>query len=119
MHRFKISIIAKNSLLGTFSSYSKNIWDYTFIICMAEQATNQSIRIIEDNVFKSNYQNSTRGQIIDSRVIINGIEYPTNLIPGDGYGNLDAIELALSSITEDESIQVIIHDMDLGNYEEI
>ena len=119
MHRFKISIIAKNSLSGTFESYSKNIWDYTFIICMAEQATNQSIRIIEDNVFKSNYQDSTRGQIIDSRVIINGVEHPTNLIPGDGYGKLEAIELALSNITEDESMQVIIHDMDLYNYEEI
>lgn len=119
MHRFKVSIVTRNSTYSTFGAYSKNIWDYTFIVCMAEQATNQSIRIIEDNVFKSNYQDSTRGKIIDSRAIINGKEYPTNLIPGDGYGSLSAIELALSDLTQSDYVQVIIHDMDLYNYEEI
>lgn len=119
MHRFKVTIVTRNSKSGTFGSYSKNIWDYTFIVSMATQTTNQSIRIIEDNVFKSNYQDSTIGQIIDSKAIVNGVEYPTNKIPGDGFGHLTEIKLALSGIGDADYVQVIIHDMDLFNYEEI
>ena len=123
VREFKIKIVAINNHNSTFFSYSHNIWDYTAVVTMAEVATNQSIRFIQDKVFKSNSQDSTNGQIIDAKVTVsyNGTTtvYPATQITGDGYGNWEYIDLALDGVNGIGEIDVIIYDVTPGVHAEI
>ena len=125
LRSFKMTIMTPNNRSGTFHLYSHNIWDYSVIITMATQPTNQSIRFIENSVFKSNYQDSTIGQITDACVGVNDINgggtirHPASCIPGDGFGSLSYIDLKLSGITSTDNMRIVLYDLMLDVFEEI
>ena len=121
LRSFKMTITTPNMRAGTYTSYSHNIRNYTAVIAMAEQATNQSIRFIESDVFKSNDQNSTIGEITDAYVgIYNNTttRYPASLIPGDGFGVLTYIDLKLDGVSSTDQLDITIYDLMLDEYEE-
>lgn len=114
--RFKLSIKTPDGLSGTYKEYSRSFRDFSFYVCMATVATNQSIRIVEDGAFHSNFPTSTIGEIdpSDSFVELNGVEQPIGLVPGDGYGAMGYIKLNIEQI-EDLDVKrktiVEIHDI--------
>lgn len=119
VREFKIKVICRNSTNSTFSAYSHNITDYKCYITMATTATNQSIRIVENNKFMSNYQNSTIGDISDATVEVDYegavTTYPAENINGDGFGVWKSLDFKLSELTDTSYLLIEIYDVVLDS----